>query len=147
MQAPMTVLKSCDKIPHFLSLRRRFSNQFVPKHEPANPADVLKLEKFLADKHHVLVLTGAGISTESGNFPFSFVIFKLPIKLLSVIFYIKPNRNPRLSFRRCWFICTQQFETCTTFGFYKIATYKATLLGTEFCCLAYILQFSTECHT
>lgn len=67
MQAPKVVLKNCEKIPHFLCMFRRFSNQFVPKHEPANPADVLKLENFLADKNHVLVLTGAGISTESGN--------------------------------------------------------------------------------
>lgn len=77
MQAPKSLLRKCDKIPYFLCHIRRFSNQFVPKHEPANPTDVLKLEKFLADKHNVLVLTGAGISTESGNLPFSFVIFKL----------------------------------------------------------------------
>lgn len=68
MQTPKNLLKNCDKIPYFQCFIRHISNQFVPKHEPANPADVEKLEKFLADKHNVLVLTGAGISTESGNF-------------------------------------------------------------------------------
>lgn len=77
MQAPTNILKNCDRTPYFLCLFRRFSNQFVPKHEPANPADVLKLEKFLADKHNVLVLTGAGISTESGNLSFLFVLLKM----------------------------------------------------------------------
>uniref|UniRef100_A0A8W7PQ41 Deacetylase sirtuin-type domain-containing protein n=2 Tax=gambiae species complex TaxID=44542 RepID=A0A8W7PQ41_ANOCL len=39
---------------------------FVPAHEPAHESDCRRLEKFLEDKPHILVLTGAGISTESG---------------------------------------------------------------------------------
>lgn len=39
---------------------------FVPKHEPVKENDIKKLEDFLLAKPNVLVLTGAGISTESG---------------------------------------------------------------------------------
>lgn len=48
-------------------VRRLVATQkFVPKHEPVKSEDVAKLEKFLNDKPNILVLTGAGISTESG---------------------------------------------------------------------------------
>lgn len=40
--------------------------QFVPHHLPAMEKDIKKLENFLMDKPNILVLTGAGISTESG---------------------------------------------------------------------------------
>lgn len=73
MHTPKNILKNCDKISYFQCFIRRFSNQFVPKHEPANPVDIQKLEIFLSDKHNVLVLTGAGISTESGDFPFFYL--------------------------------------------------------------------------
>lgn len=39
---------------------------FVPKHNPARQEDIKALENFLIDKPNTLVLTGAGISTESG---------------------------------------------------------------------------------
>lgn len=68
MQKSKILLKNCKKIPYLQSFVRHHSDQFVPKHEAANPKDVEKLVKFLTDKHHVLVLTGAGISTESGKF-------------------------------------------------------------------------------
>lgn len=45
----------------------RWKSQFVPNHEPANPDDIRRLEEFLEDKPNILVLTGAGISTESGK--------------------------------------------------------------------------------
>lgn len=41
---------------------------FVPKHDPVAQSDIAKLEGFLRDKSRILVLTGAGISTESGIF-------------------------------------------------------------------------------
>lgn len=41
--------------------------QFVPKHDPVKQKDIEKLENFLEDKHNLLVLTGAGVSTESGK--------------------------------------------------------------------------------
>lgn len=40
---------------------------FVPRHEVVKNEDVVKLRNFLNDKPRVLVLTGAGISTESGK--------------------------------------------------------------------------------
>lgn len=42
-------------------------SRFVPKHEPAHEKDVESLAKFLDDKPNILVLTGAGVSTESGD--------------------------------------------------------------------------------
>lgn len=39
----------------------------MPVHAPANSEDVEKIKKFLSDKPRILVLTGAGISTESGD--------------------------------------------------------------------------------
>lgn len=40
--------------------------QFVPKHNPVQESDVRRLEDFLMSKPNIVVLTGAGISTESG---------------------------------------------------------------------------------
>lgn len=48
------------------SLRRFSSTQFVPEHGPVREADIQRLEDFLINKPNILVLTGAGISTESG---------------------------------------------------------------------------------
>lgn len=61
------LLNKCKEILPFHVPTRLLSNQFVPKHEPARPEDIEKLEDFLRDKQNVLVLTGAGISTESGS--------------------------------------------------------------------------------
>lgn len=43
------------------------NEQFVPKHNPVPEKYIKFLEEFLADKPKILVLTGAGISTESGK--------------------------------------------------------------------------------
>lgn len=51
----------------YSQLRWLASNQFVPTHQPVHKDDIRKLEQFLRDKSNVLVLTGAGISTESGR--------------------------------------------------------------------------------
>ncbi|XP_055332911.1 NAD-dependent protein deacylase sir-2.2-like [Paramacrobiotus metropolitanus] len=40
--------------------------KFVPPHVPSREADVQKFEDFLKNKQRLVVLTGAGISTESG---------------------------------------------------------------------------------
>lgn len=61
------IISRVEKLAYFHCQRRQVSNHFVPKHEPAQPGDVEKLENFLRDKQNVLVLTGAGISTESGK--------------------------------------------------------------------------------
>ena len=66
MQSTKLSLK-LEKFAYFHSVRRFISNQFVPKHQPVDPNDVNRLENFLRDKQNVLVLTGAGISTESGS--------------------------------------------------------------------------------
>lgn len=47
---------------------RSFATQFfVPQHEVTRTEDVDKVREFLRDKPRVLVVTGAGISTESGS--------------------------------------------------------------------------------
>lgn len=45
----------------------RQQQQFVPKHLPVLDEDVKRLEDFLENKSNIVVLTGAGISTESGK--------------------------------------------------------------------------------
>jgi len=42
------------------------SSRFVPEHQPANERDVESLQDFVDFSHKLLVITGAGISTESG---------------------------------------------------------------------------------
>ncbi|XP_066599517.1 NAD-dependent protein deacylase Sirt4-like [Prorops nasuta] len=47
--------------------QKRISNlAFVPKCKPINQEDVLRLKEFVNSNNKMLVLTGAGISTESG---------------------------------------------------------------------------------
>lgn len=41
---------------------------YVPKHRPPDIKDYEILKDFLSKYKNVLILTGAGISTESGNF-------------------------------------------------------------------------------
>ncbi|XP_066153629.1 NAD-dependent protein deacylase Sirt4 isoform X2 [Euwallacea fornicatus] len=43
-----------------------FINQFVPKHKPPSQKDVNALEEFILNSKKLMVLTGAGVSTESG---------------------------------------------------------------------------------
>jgi len=42
------------------------SLEFVPKHNKATNHDISRLQSFISSANRVLVLTGAGISTESG---------------------------------------------------------------------------------
>lgn len=42
--------------------------QFVPKHKPVPEKYITWFEDFMHNKPKMLVLTGAGISTESGTF-------------------------------------------------------------------------------
>lgn len=59
------------EMPSFLTtFTRSFSAEllnFVPKHAPVVQTDVTLLEEFLTKAEKVVVLTGAGISTESGT--------------------------------------------------------------------------------
>lgn len=49
--------------------KRCFATQyFVPKHDDVRTKDIEKIREFLYDKPRILILTGAGISTESGMF-------------------------------------------------------------------------------
>lgn len=51
----------------FLADRMCFSDlRFVPKCEPVQNTDVLKLKEYIDNHNSICVLTGAGISTESG---------------------------------------------------------------------------------
>ncbi|XP_018330727.1 NAD-dependent protein deacylase Sirt4 isoform X2 [Agrilus planipennis] len=50
-------------------LHRKYSSnvyKFVPKHPPLEKCDIKRLEDFIVNSSKLLVLTGAGISTESG---------------------------------------------------------------------------------
>ncbi|XP_034934634.1 NAD-dependent protein deacylase Sirt4 [Chelonus insularis] len=45
----------------------KFSNlAFVPKYQPPKPSDLTKLEQFIENQGKLCVITGAGVSTESG---------------------------------------------------------------------------------
>lgn len=48
------------------SLLTAVSDTFVPQYSDPDPEDVAKFNEFLSKSHRLLVLTGAGISTESG---------------------------------------------------------------------------------
>lgn len=48
------------------NLKRYFSFQFVPKHDPCDSEKVSLLQEFLTKYSKIFVLTGAGVSTESG---------------------------------------------------------------------------------
>ncbi|GAB0093770.1 NAD-dependent protein deacylase [Sergentomyia squamirostris] len=48
------------------TVRKIDKTMFIPKHDPVAQSDIARLEDFLRDKSQILVLTGAGISTESG---------------------------------------------------------------------------------
>ncbi|XP_044261497.1 NAD-dependent protein deacylase Sirt4 [Tribolium madens] len=50
----------------FLLKRAPLLSDFIPKHSPAPSTDVQSLRNFVNDHEKILVLTGAGISTESG---------------------------------------------------------------------------------
>ncbi|XP_066252054.1 NAD-dependent protein deacylase Sirt4 [Euwallacea similis] len=47
-------------------LSKLFIHQFVPKHKPTNQKDVNLLKEFILNSKKLMVLTGAGVSTESG---------------------------------------------------------------------------------
>lgn len=75
---------------------RRFATQFfVPKHDVARSEDVEKIRNFLRDKPRILVVTGAGISTESGFvIDFTFKYLRLMLRLRLQEFQIT---DPRVS--------------------------------------------------
>lgn len=61
---------------------RRVATQFfVPKHDVAKPEDLQLIKDFLRDKPRILVLTGAGISTESG------LLLMSPLMLCNKFFF------------------------------------------------------------
>lgn len=43
-------------------------HQFVPKHKPVRDEDVKVLREFILGSERLMVLTGAGVSTESGMY-------------------------------------------------------------------------------
>lgn len=64
----MTIIKQFSTC--LTAFSRNFSTEllnFVPKHFPVTGSDVRLLEDFLKNSDKIVVLTGAGISTESGK--------------------------------------------------------------------------------
>lgn len=55
----------CVRVHHFSC--RLSSTNFVPDHDEVQAKDIVRLEEFLINKPNILVVTGAGISTESGG--------------------------------------------------------------------------------
>lgn len=47
-------------------LRRNVTSSFVPRHEPVKESQLKELQELVDSSSNILVLTGAGISTESG---------------------------------------------------------------------------------
>lgn len=72
-----TILRIRNTWPQFVSQQQ----QYVPKHNPVAEEDVMRLQEFLMSKPNILVLTGAGISTESGNFSIDF-IFRIYLNVI-----------------------------------------------------------------
>ena len=53
-------------VRHSSALNAQIINEFVPKHQKASNNEIQVLQQFITSKDKILVLTGAGISTESG---------------------------------------------------------------------------------
>lgn len=53
-------------IESFISFTNRKITTFIPKHKPPNDDDILRMQEFLLWHNKIVVVTGAGISTESG---------------------------------------------------------------------------------
>lgn len=86
------ISKKLEIVAHIHCVRRYISNKFVPKHQSVGPDDVQKLENFIRNKQNVLVLTGAGISTESGDYSNSYILIFF---WLFIFFYMfQPVFNP-----------------------------------------------------
>lgn len=89
--------------------------RFVPVSRPVSPYDLERLQQFLNEAKRLIVLTGAGLSTESGipGVPI-FVLIALFNVYLKVIFEKKPSGVPQLIINRatpdhctecCNFLC------------------------------------------
>lgn len=65
--------------------KRYFASQllkFVPKYAPVLDSDVFLLKNYINNYNKILVLTGAGISTESG----AYLYLKIKLNLLIIYF-------------------------------------------------------------
>lgn len=68
IQLPIYVVKMIkNNLPPILQVFKRFV-ACVPKHNPADSKDLEKLKDFINKHEKLLILTGAGISTESGMY-------------------------------------------------------------------------------
>ncbi|XP_074109439.1 NAD-dependent protein deacylase Sirt4 [Cotesia typhae] len=59
-------LKKTSRSWLFSSLKNFANLSFVPKYEPPKPNDLIQLKNFIRNEGKICVLTGAGVSTESG---------------------------------------------------------------------------------
>lgn len=51
----------------FKRVYSKIAFNFVPKHSPVNIVDVESFKDFINNSKNIVVITGAGISTESGT--------------------------------------------------------------------------------
>ncbi|XP_011056948.1 PREDICTED: NAD-dependent protein deacetylase Sirt4-like [Acromyrmex echinatior] len=86
----MIARHTCHNAKLFTNVSSQFYSSdltFVPKCYPASTEDVMRLKEFVDRHHHLCVLTGAGISTESG----------IPdYRSAEVGLYARSNRKPIL---------------------------------------------------
>lgn len=54
-------------VTNFIRLMSTEMLDFVPKHFPVIESDIKVIENFISNSKQIFVLTGAGISTESGR--------------------------------------------------------------------------------
>lgn len=62
----LKMLVGCQQKRNATNLQNCRQEMFVPKHEEARESDIRQLREMLRSSRNLLVLTGAGISTESG---------------------------------------------------------------------------------
>lgn len=69
---------------YVINIKHRLLSNYIPKHKPPSQFDITRLEHFIGTSSKILVLTGAGISTESGIFCSSFGCVEYPYKIFLI---------------------------------------------------------------
>ena len=126
------------------------SSAFVPNHKPCSDKDIQQLQTFISKSKHLFVITGAGISTESGipdyrseGVGLYSTSTKRPIQI-KVGQYRIPNDSttPKLVLKFSFelHICTYITKVFSPLiGFCIQATHASKLLGSKLCRVATVL--------